>query len=105
MTDKPSKAAYAANRISILGYERECYCDHCGRALQHGVRTDLYGVIGADCFNKIIVADRKKFSRDGKPGAQYVRTLAKLKQRDSADHLSRMGYGPHHFVFDLAVAA
>lgn len=90
-----------AQTISITGYERECYCDHCGRALQHGVKTDTLGTIGADCFNKLIVADRKKFSRDGKPGAPYVRTLAKLKECDSADQLHRMGYGPHHFVFQL----
>lgn len=91
-------------QISILGYEQECSCDHCGRALQHGVRTDRLGTIGADCFNKLIVASRKRFSGNGKPGAPYVRVLAKLKERDSADQLSRMGYGPHHFVFELVAA-
>lgn len=88
--------------ITILGYERECYCDHCGRALQHGVKVSGLGVIGADCFNRLITADRKRFSGNGKPGAPYVRTLAKLKERDSAAQLSRMGYGPHHFVFEVA---
>lgn len=89
--------------ITIIGYEQECDCDHCGRALQHGIRTDRLGTIGADCFNRLITADRKKFSGTGKPGAPYVRTLAKLKERDSADQLYRMGYGPHHFVFEMAV--
>lgn len=88
--------------ISILGYEQECYCDHCGRALQHGVQTDRLGVIGADCFNKLIVSDRKKFSGNGKPGAAYVRTLAKLRARDSWESLRHIGYGPHHFVFEMA---
>lgn len=88
--------------ISIIGYEQECYCDHCGRALQHGVQTDRMGVIGADCFNKMIVANRQKFSGTGKPGAPYVRTLAKLRARDSWESLRHIGYGPHHFVFELA---
>ncbi|WP_342643476.1 hypothetical protein [Rhodoligotrophos ferricapiens] len=88
--------------ITIVGYEPETYCDHCGRALQHGVRTDTLGTVGADCLNKMIVADRKKFSRDGKPGASYVRTLAKLRERDSDEQLRRMGYGPWHFVFGLS---
>lgn len=94
-----------AKQISIIGYLQECYCDHCGRALHHGVRTDIFGVIGADCFNRLIIANRKRFSGNGKPGAPYVRTLAKLKERDSTEQLQRMGYGPHHFVFDLAGAA
>lgn len=88
--------------ITILGYEKECSCDHCGRDLIHGVRTSMYGIIGADCFNRLIKADRKKFSGNGKPGATYTRTLAKLAERDSPDQLRRMGYGPHHFVFELA---
>ena len=88
--------------ISIMGYEGECSCDHCGRSLSHGVRTDTHGVIGADCFNKLIKADRKKFSRDGKPGASMIRTYAKLRERDSWDSLARIGYGPHHFVFEVA---
>lgn len=88
--------------LSIRGYERECSCDHCGRALQHGVQTDVMGVIGADCFNRLIRADRKRFSGNGKPGAAYVRTLAKLRERDSDESLRRIGYGPHHFVFEVA---
>lgn len=98
-------AETTAPTISILGYEQECYCDHCGRALQHGVRTDRLGTIGADCFNKLIAANRKHFSGTGKPGAAYVRTLAKLRERDNWESLNRIGYGPHHFVFQMSEAA
>lgn len=88
--------------LSIVGYERECSCDHCGRDLQHGVRTDLLGTIGADCFNRLIKADKKKFSGNGKPGASLIRTYAKLRERDSWESLKRIGYGPWHFQFELA---
>jgi hypothetical protein len=93
----------ATQTLSIRGYEGECYCDHCGRALQHGVRTDALGVIGADCFNKLIKADRKRFSGNGKPGASLVRTFAALRERRSDADLSRMGYhAPTSFTFEVA---
>lgn len=88
--------------ISIMGYEGECNCDHCGRALAHGVQTDTHGIIGADCFNKLIKADRKRFSGNGKPGASLVRTFAKLRERDSWESLGRIGYSPRHFTFEVA---
>lgn len=94
-------AVETAQTISIVGYEKECYCDHCGRPLQHGIRTDRLGTIGADCFNKLIIGDRKRFSGNGKPGAPYVRTLAKLRERDSWETLSRFGYYPRAFDFVL----
>ena len=88
--------------ISIVGYEPECHCDHCGRALQHGVRTSSLGTVGADCFNKMIKSDRKRFGGNGKPGASYIRTLAQMRERDSDKKLNRMGYAPRRFEFDLA---
>ena len=90
-----------SGQVEIIGYEPECYCEHCGRSLQHGVKTDRLGTIGADCFNRLIARDRSKFSQ-GKPGATYVRQLAKLRERASWDAMNRMGYHPHHFVFALA---
>lgn len=88
--------------ISIRGYEAECSCDHCGRSLKHGIQTDVMGVIGADCFNKMIKADKKKFSGTGKPGASLIRTLAKLRERDSDESLCRIGYNPAtSFKFEL----
>lgn len=89
--------------LSIRGYEGECYCDHCGRALQHGVRTDSMGVIGADCFNKLIKANRNRFSGNGKPGASLIRTFARLRERRSDSDLCRMGYSAaRSFTFELA---
>lgn len=84
--------------ITIIGCERECECDHCGRPLKVGIRTDLLGTIGADCFRAMMPVDRRRFSQ-GRPDAGWLRTLAKLRERDSDESLRRMGYGPHHFVF------
>lgn len=91
-----------ANQIAITGYEPECECEHCGRKLQHGVKTDALGIIGADCFNKLITADRRKFSGNGKPGASLVRDMAKIRERYSDEGMRRLGRYPHHFIFELA---
>lgn len=85
---------------SIQGYESHCNCDHCGRPLKIGIQLSGYGVIGADCLNAAIVPNRNIW-RAGKPTADWLRTLAKLKQRDSAEQLKRMGYHPSHFVIEI----
>jgi hypothetical protein len=69
-----------------------------------GIRLDAadLDLIGADCFNKLIVANTKKYSGNGKPGASLVRDMAKLRDRVSDANLSRYGRQPHHFVFEVA---
>lgn len=88
--------------LTITGYERDDCCSHCGRKLVHCINTAEMGLVGADCFNKLIKANTKRFSGNGKPGAPLVRDLAKMRDRYSWDSLSRLGRGPHHFVFEVA---
>ena len=89
--------------ICIQGYDQPGNCDHCGKHLIHGVRTNSHGVIGADCFVKLIKADRKRFNGNGKPSASMVRDYDKLRERCSDARLSEMGYNPmRSFTFELA---
>lgn len=74
----------------IQGYEEYCSCDHCGRNLKVGIRIAGYGVIGADCLNKALKFDRKRWSA-GKPGAAYLRELAIKKQKYSQERIEQMG--------------
>jgi len=90
------------NTLTITGYEMDDYCSHCGRKLVHCINTAELGLIGADCFNKLIVANRKKYSGNGKPGASLVRDMAKLRDRYSDEGLKRFGRYPHHFIFEMA---
>ena len=90
------------NTLTIIGYEMDDFCSHCGRKLVHCVNTAEMGLIGADCFNKLITANTKKYSGNGKPGASLVRDMAKLRDRVSDAGLSRYGRAPHHFVFEMA---
>lgn len=88
--------------ICIEGYDQPDNCDHCGKRLIHGVRTNTHGVIGADCFVKLIASDKKRFSGNGKPSASMIRDYAKMVERRSAERLAQMGYASHHFQFEVA---
>ncbi len=88
--------------ICINGYDQPDNCDHCGKHLIHGVRTNTHGTIGADCFVKLIKADKARFSGNGKPTASMVRNYAKMVEKCSQQRLSEMGYSPRHFQFELA---
>lgn len=90
------------NIICINGYDQPGNCEHCGNHLIHGVRTNTHGTIGADCFIKLIKADKKRFSGNGKPSAPMVRDFAKMVERRSPQRLSEMGYSLLHFQFELA---
>ena len=79
----------------------ECDCLFCGRPLRVGVMIAGYGQIGSDCLNKMIVADRKRFSGTGKPGAEYVRKLARIRN-NSESRRKDMGYGAHNFMFQIS---
>lgn len=90
------------NTLTITGYERECNCEHCGRPLKLGVKTAERGLIGADCFVKMIARDRARFNGNGKPSAEGVKQYA-LVIAKGMEYASRMyGYSARSFVFPLA---
>lgn len=62
--------------ITITGYAQECSCAHCGRPLKLGVRTRELGIIGADCFVKLIAKDKERYSGNGKPSTEMVKQYA-----------------------------
>jgi hypothetical protein len=78
-------------QTKIIGYEGQTNCDCCGRALKVGINLSGLGTFGADCVRAAMPFDRKLYSQ-GKPDAAWLRTLAKIAQRDSAEQVARMGY-------------
>lgn len=88
--------------LTINGYTQECDCEHCGRALKLGVKTDELGTIGADCFVKLIAKNRARFNGNGKPSAKGVKEMAVIATK-GLDYASRMyGYSARSFVFEAA---
>lgn len=88
--------------LTITGYDQDDCCSHCGRKLVHCVKTSELGIIGADCFVKLVAPNRKKYSGNGKPTASIVREMALIRERYSDEGMSRLGRYPHHFVFEVA---
>lgn len=78
--------------ITIQGYERECNCDHCGRPLKLGVQVSTYGVIGADCFRKLIKPNRTRYNGNGIPSADWVKQLAIIASKGDAYARDRYGF-------------
>jgi len=75
----------------IIGAEFGTYCDCCGRALKVGIRLGGLGTFGADCVSKSVPFDRKRYSK-GRPDAAFMRTLAKIMEKDGEATIDRFGY-------------
>jgi hypothetical protein len=89
--------------ITIQGYVRECTCNHCGRQLKLGVSTPERGVVGADCFVKLIARNTKRY-RTGKPSADWVKQLSIIASK-GPEYAGRVhGLYGAWATFDLAGA-
>lgn len=89
--------------LTITGYEPDVHCEHCGRPLKIGIRVAEKGVIGADCFVRMVKFDRKRFSGNGKPSAEMVRQYAIIVSKGLAYAASRYGYSARTFLFQEAL--
>jgi len=88
--------------LTINGYKKECNCEHCGRPLKLGVETAERGLVGADCFVKLVAKNTKRFSGNGKPSAEGVKQMAIIITK-GLEYASRTyGYSARHFVFAAA---
>jgi hypothetical protein len=71
----------AAEEVTIVGYERDCECSHCGRPLKVGVKLAGFGgVFGSDCMAR--AAEKQKVG-------PYVQKLAGASIRERAIIASR----------------
>lgn len=78
-------------QTKIIGADYQTNCDCCGRAIKVGIQLSGLGVYGADCIRAAMPVDRKRYSQ-GRPDAAWLRTLAKIAERDDAAQVARMGY-------------
>lgn len=91
-------------KLTITGYDAECNCEHCGRALKLGVKTAEKGIIGADCFVKLVAKDRTRWNGNGKPSASIIRERAIIITKGLAHAARSYNLCAHSFSFDLAAA-
>lgn len=90
------------NTLTIIGYEQDGICQHCGRTLKHCVKINDGMIVGADCFDKKMTKAKTYQGKAYRLGAEKIRELAKVAQFWSAQRQVLAGYYPAHFNFQSA---
>ncbi len=89
--------------VVIVGYEPDTSCEHCGRALIHGIRLDNGCVVGAQCFNNVLTKAKIYQGKKFRIGAENVVKYAKVAERyTEAEGMKRFGIGISQRTFELA---
>jgi len=90
------------NTVSIVGYEEDGHCEHCGRALRHCIRISDGRVVGATCFDKKITKPQSYNGKSFRIGSEGIIRYAKMAQFWSEEKRARNGVYPHMLTFNLA---
>ncbi|HHK4483248.1 TPA: hypothetical protein ACQTYQ_006627, partial [Pseudomonas aeruginosa] len=90
------------SQISIVGYESECNCEHCGRALKHGIRLSDGRLVGATCFDKKLTLPRTYHGKSFRFGAEHIVKIAKVVQFYSPSNWTRFGVSASSTTFEEA---
>ena len=93
-----------ARTIQISGYNSEVNCDHCGRALRHGIQIDDGRTVGATCLANKLTAPRRHAGKTYRLAADAVVQMAKVVQRVPSHMWSQYGVNDAAITFDLVGA-
>ncbi len=86
--------------LTIIGYEQDGICQHCGRTLKHCIKINDGAIVGADCFDKKMTKPKMYKGKPYRLGAEKIRELAKVAQFWSPSRRVLAGYHPEHFNFE-----
>lgn len=91
----------ATETVVIRGYQQDCECSHCGRALKVGVLLEQFsGAFGAQCLAKA-AAPYTYNGKQYRQGADSIKERAIIKGKGQAC-IDRHGMNASHFRFALA---
>ncbi|HFH3167933.1 TPA: hypothetical protein ACGJVD_006786, partial [Pseudomonas aeruginosa] len=90
----------AMSQISIVGYESDCNCEHCGRALRHGIRLSDGRLVGATCLDKKLTKPRLHQGKSFRFGAEHIIKIAKVVQFYSPGNWARFGVSASSTTFE-----
>ena len=90
------------SQISIVGYEQDCHCEHCGRALVHGIRISDGRIVGATCLDKKLTAPKVYNGKKYRLGAELIIRAAKVVQWKQPSEWSRYGVSVGTIQFTAA---
>lgn len=90
------------NKIEIVGYERESNCEHCGRALVHGIRISDGRTVGATCLDKQLTQPKEYQGKKFRLGAELIIRAAKVAQSYAPHQWARFGVSASTMTFEAA---
>lgn len=90
------------NQILIVGYESDCNCEHCGRALKHGIKVSDGRIVGATCLDKKLTKPRVYQGKSYRLGAELIVRAAKVAQWKPASEWARYGVSASTLQFEAA---
>lgn len=64
--------------IQIIGYEKDCNCEHCGRSLKHGIRINDGRIVGAQCLDKSLTKPKNYQGKNYRIGSELIIRAAKV---------------------------
>lgn len=86
--------------ISIVGYEENSKCEHCGRALLHGIRISDGRVVGATCLDKKITKAKVYKGKKYRIGHELIVQAAKVVQWKQPHEWGRYGVSAGTIQFE-----
>lgn len=91
-----------SNQVSIVGYEQDGICEHCGRTLTHCIRISDGRIVGATCFDKKITKPREYQGKKYRFGSQHIIKIAKVVAWKSPSVWERYGVNEQSTRFEYA---
>lgn len=84
--------------FTIQGYETECFCDHCGRSLKHGIILSDGRTVGATCLDKKLTKPLEHNGKKYRLGSEYIIKCAKVIDKVAPQYWSTYGVSQIQFV-------
>jgi len=91
-----------SNQIAIVGYEQDSNCEHCGKALRHGIRISDGRVVGAQCLNNQLTQPKVYQGKKFRFGTELIIRAAKVVQFYAPAAWSRFGVSNSTITFEAA---
>jgi hypothetical protein len=101
MTKQAALIVFKAEEVvTIVGYEQDCDCSHCGRPLKVGVKlAGFAGAFGSDCLAKS-AATQIYYSKPWRYDAATLRERGIIAGK-GPKCVERHGFNSSHFRFAL----
>lgn len=90
------------SKLSIVGYEQDGHCEHCGRALRHCIRISDGRLVGATCLDKKLTLPKTYQGKKYRLGAELIIKAAKCAQFVAPQNWSRYGVSSRTMEFEAA---